>query len=110
MPGLDESREFIASLTVSILPTQAFGLLFPARGKHPACFSGWSKAKRALDANLAGTVEPWTLHNLRRYFSSTMAQLGVRLEDTERLLNRHTYFTEMRAAVDLYQRHLLDGE
>ena len=49
-----------------------------------------------------------------------MARLGIRLEVTERLLNhvsgtqsgvagiynRHTYFPEMREAVDLYDRHV----
>ena len=96
------------------------GLLFPARGSRETPFNGWSKSKASLDRRLGGTVEPWTLHDLRRYYSSTMARLGVRLEVTERLLNhvsgsvsgvaatynRYSYFTEMQEAVDLYHRHI----
>jgi hypothetical protein len=83
-------------------------------------FNGWSKSKTALDRRLGKAVEPWTLHDIRRYYSSTMARLGVRLEVTERLLNhvsgtqsgvagiynRHTYLAEMREAVDTYERHI----
>jgi integrase len=95
------------------------GLMFPARGKQSP-FAGWSKAKAALDRRLGGTVEPWTLHDCRRFYASTMARLGVRQEVTERLLNHrsgiisgiaavytlHDFMPEMRAAVDLYQNHL----
>lgn len=63
----------------------------------------------------------WTIHDTRRYFSSTMASLGTPIEVTERLLahktgsisqiaaiyNRHTYLPEMRAALEAYERHLL---
>jgi integrase len=96
------------------------GLLFPARGLRETPFNGWSKSKTALDRRLGKAVEPWTLHDIRRYYSSTMARLGVRLEVTERLLNhvsgtqsgvagiynRHTYLAEMREAVDIYERHI----
>ena len=95
------------------------GLIFPARGKQSP-FAGWSKAKAALDRRLGGTVENWTLHDIRRFYASTMARLGVRQEVTERLLNHrsgiisgiaavytlHDFMPEMRLAVDLYQNHL----
>ncbi|MEQ8651495.1 MAG: site-specific integrase [Kiloniellales bacterium] len=85
-------------------------------------FSGWSKSKKRLDTNFA--LEPWTLHDLRRTFSTIHAELGTPLHVTERLLNhssgtisgvaavynRHTYLGEMRKAIgryDQYFRNLL---
>lgn len=96
------------------------GLLFPARGARETPFNGWSKSKAALDRRLGDTVEPWTLHDLRRYFASTMARLGVKQEVTERLLNHrsgiisgiaavytlHDFMPEMRQAIDNYEEHL----
>ena len=96
------------------------GLLFPARGSRESPFNGWSKSKAALDRGLGGSVEPWTLHDLRRYFASTMARLGVRQEVTERLLNHrsgiisgiaavytlHDFMPEMRAAIEKYESFL----
>ena len=107
---------------ISIISSRVLkaGLLFPARGSRETPFNGWSKSKAALDRRLGKAVEPWTLHDIRRYYSSTMARLGVRLEVTERLLNhvsgtqsgvagiynRHTYFPEMREAVEKYESFL----
>ena len=117
----------ISSLATSILKSHVHSAslngatyLFPARGKSNCCFNGWSKSKGALDRRLGGAVEPWTLHDLRRYFASTMARLGVKQEVTERLLNHrsgiisgiaavytlHDFMPEMRQAVDSYQRHI----
>jgi integrase len=112
----------LGACAISIISSHASraGLLFPARGSRETSFNGWSKSKTALDRRLGRAVEPWTLHDIRRYYSSTMARLGVRLEVTERLLNhvsgtqsgvagiynRHTYFPEMREAVDSYERHI----
>jgi integrase len=93
------------------------GLLFPARGKDDRPFSGFSKAKTALDE--VCTIEPWTLHDLRRTFATGLQRLGVRLEVTEALLNhvsgtrrgivgvyqRHGYQDEMRAAMLLWENH-----
>ena len=95
-------------------------LYFPARGSDIKHFNGWSKAKAALDRRLGGTVAPFTLHDIRRFYASTMARLGVRQEVTERLLNHrsgiisgiaaiytlHDFLPEMRAAVDQYQLYL----
>jgi integrase len=117
----------ISSLAISILKSRVHSAsskdetyLFPARGKSNACFNGWSKAKAALDRRLGGTVAPWTLHDIRRFYASTMARLGVTQEVTERLLNHrsgiisgiaaaytlHDFLPEMRLTVDLYQNHL----
>src|SRR3546814_3177465 len=51
------------------------GYLFPAGKPKREVFNGWAKQKRALDAKLA--VAPWTLHDLRRTFSTNLAKLGV---------------------------------
>lgn len=107
---------------VNIISSYAFkpGLLFPARGSRESPFNGWSKSKAALDRGLGSSVEPWTLHDLRRYFASTMARLGVRQEVTERLLNHrsgiisgiaavytlHDFMPEMRAAIEKYESFL----
>ncbi len=63
-------------------------------------FSGWSKAKAALDARSG--VTDWVLHDLRRTVATNLQKLGVRLEVTEAVLNH----TGSRAGVvGLYQRH-----
>lgn len=90
-------------------------LLFPARGSTATPFNGWSKAKRGFDQPLG--LAPWTLHDLRRTFSSSLARLGTPIHVTEKLLNhvsgtlsgvaavynRHSYLPEMRAAVAAFE-------
>jgi integrase len=80
--------------------------------------SGYSKYKRRLDAQLG--LPNWTLHDLRRTFSSTMARLGTPIHITEKLLNhksgslsgvvgiynRYSYLDEMRAALETYEGHI----
>ncbi len=94
------------------------GLLFPSRLSDEACFNGWSKAKRAFDREIE--VADYTLHDIRRTFSSTMARLGTPIYVTERLLNhvsgtisgvaaiynRHSYKDEMKTALANYEEHL----
>jgi integrase len=91
------------------------GLLFPARGKTQTTFSGWSKAKREFDEALG--FGDYTLHDLRRTYSSNLARLGVPIHVTERLLNhvsgtvsgvaavynRHSYAEEMKEAVAAHE-------
>ena len=89
--------------------------VFPAHSKRTektTVFNGWSKPKAALDKKLS--INPWTLHDLRRTFASGMASLGVPQIVVEKLLNhvsggtqspiaqvynRYSYLDEMRAAV-----------
>ncbi len=96
-------------------------LLFPSRNKNGSVFNGWAKSKRQLDEPL-GDVAPYTLHDLRRTFASTLASLGIQIHVTEKLLNhksgvlsgiaaiynRYTYLDEMRAAVTRYDYYLLN--
>ncbi len=91
---------------------------FPARGNAAATFSGFSKSKKILDKRCG--IAPWVLHDLRRYFSSTLAKLGIEQVVTERLLghttgtlspvarvyNRHQYAEEMREAINRYDDYL----
>src|SRR5215831_1906539 len=81
---------------VPLLPTIAGTL--PARhesvrgcvfGRRGAGFPGWSRAKRALDAKLAKAghcMRPWTLHDLRRTFSTRLHDAGIEPLVVEALL------------------------
>ena len=82
------------------------GYLFTTTGATPV--SGYSKAKRRLDAKVAELngkqeLERWTLHDLRRTLATGMQRLGVRFEVTEAILN---HVGQSRAGVaGVYQRH-----
>jgi integrase len=90
-----------------------------AKGKETTVFNGWWKCKKALDEKLEG-VAPYNIHDLRRTFSSKMAELGTPIHVTEKLLNhvsgsfggvagiynRYTYLPEMRQALEAYDARL----
>ena len=90
--------------------------LFPSSVGTP--YSIWSDGKEALDA-LCG-VEGFVFHDFRRYLSTTMAKLRVPIDVTESILNhvsgsrsplqrvydRYDRLPEMRAAFELYEKHL----
>ena len=102
---------------IGILP-ESTDLLFPSRLSTETPFNGWSKSKRAFDQGI--DVTEYTLHDLRRTYSSTMARLSIPIHVTEKLLNhasgtisgiaavynRHTYQEEMQGAVILYEGHV----
>jgi len=70
-------------------------------GERGTPFSGWSKAKSALD--IASGFSGWWLHDLRRTLATGLQRLGVRLEVTEAVLN---HLSGSRAGVvGVYQRH-----
>jgi len=112
-----EHRIPIGTLTNEIINTipDTGDLFFPARGTTDHAFNGWSKSKKAFDGPIY--VTDYTLHDLRRTYSSNMARMGVPIHVTERLLNhvsgtitgvgavynRHTYMPEMRKAVSSYE-------
>ncbi len=93
-------------------------LVFPARGKLEQAYSGYSKAKRALDAAI--DLHDWTLHDLRRTAATGMAKLGVAPHVIERILNHSTgtfggvagvynrfqYLPEMRQALLLWEERM----
>ena len=89
------------------------------RGQPTTIFNGWPKAKTALDKKLEG-VAPYTLHDLRRTFSSQLAALGTPIHVTEKFLNhvsgtlsgvaavynRYSYAEEMSTAMVNHEQHL----
>ena len=93
-------------------------------GSRDGPFSGWSKAKSALDARLTGALgrvpAAWRLHDIRRTVATGMADLGVQPHVIEAVLNhisghkagvagvynRSTYATEKRAALDMWADHV----
>lgn len=93
-------------------------LLFPSRFEDEKPFNGFSKCKAAFDQDL--DLEPYTLHDLRRTFSSNMAKLGTPIHVTERILNhvsgtisgvaavynRHAYLDEMQQAFAVYEEYV----
>jgi integrase len=100
--------------------------VFPAARSHvngveTTIFNGWAKSKREFSKSFPG-IDHFTLHDLRRTFSSKMAQIGTPLHVTEKLLNhvsgsfsgvagvynRYTYAPEMRAAIDRYEQSLME--
>lgn len=95
--------------------------VFSGRDKRNATFNGWAKSKRHFDATLE-KVKPYTLHDLRRTFSTMHAKIGTPLHVTEKLLNhvsgsisgvaaiynRHSYLEEMREAVVGYEGFVRD--
>ena len=93
-------------------------LLFPSRLSDKKPFNGFSRSKKTFDSEI--NIEPYTLHDLRRTFSSVMAKLGTPIHVTEKILNhasgtisgvaavynRHSYQDEMRDAFCAYEAYL----
>jgi integrase len=72
----------------------AAGFIFTTTGRSPV--SGWSRMKDRLDAAMLAiarkerpgvTIEPWRLHDLRRTAVTGMAELGVRPDVIELVVN-----------------------
>lgn len=95
--------------------------LFSGNTEKNAYFNGWGKSKKRFDEKLQD-VAHYTLHDLRRTFSTLHAKIGTPIHVTEKLLNhvsgtlngvagiynRHTYLDEMREAINQYDQHLLE--
>jgi integrase len=83
-------------------------------------FTLWSVEKRALDRRLAGQVQSWRLHDLRRTAATRMCDIGVAPHVVEQILNhrsghksgvagiynRSSYEREVRAALALWSDHV----
>ena len=107
-------RSIMKSNRVHTLPITGYGRLLPSQQYK---FNSWSKAKVRMDQHTG--VTGYVLHDFRRYFSSTMARLGVPLHVTEQIIdhrsqltgvaaiyNRYDYLSEMREALLTYEAHL----
>jgi integrase len=96
----------------------------PIFGKSISGFSGWSAAKKRLDARLAKgstPIRPWRLHDLRRTMATRMAdELRILPHVVEAILNhrsgvvsgvaaiynRASYRAEKREALERWATHL----
>lgn len=88
------------------------------KGRRSTVITGYSAAKRAFDEECG--VTGWTLHDLRRTYSTGLASLGVAPHVIERLINhatgvisgvsatynRFAYLPEMREAAGKWEEHL----
>lgn len=96
-------------------------LLFPARGHDDRPFNGYSKAKAELERR--PSIRAWTLHDLRRTFSTRLGNLDVPQRVNDRLLNHISqgeisplgrvynlaaYLPQMRDAIARFEGHLTD--
>lgn len=93
-------------------------LLFPS-SKTGRVLIGWQKLKGELDKRCG--VAGWTLHDLRRTFSTLHAKIGTHPHVTEALLNhksgtispiakiynRYRWEKEMRDAMQLYEAYIV---
>ena len=98
------SAPVLATLT-PLIERGGKDLLF---GDGAGPFSGFSKAKAALDQRLAGAVTEWTIHDLRRSTATGMARIGISIPTIEKILN-HVSGT-FGGIVGVYQRHGFDAE
>jgi len=107
----------LAPTAMSILTSlPKTGFLFRARGRSTP-FNGFSTCKAVFDER--AKIAPWTLHDLRRTFSTGIARLGIAPHIKEMLLahstakdpveaiyDLHTYEGEMREALEKWEAHL----
>jgi integrase len=83
-----------------VKPRPEKGFVFLGRDKEKP-FNGFSKCKAELDER--ANIAPWTLHDLRRTFSTGIAKLGVLPHIKEMLLAHSTAKDPVEAIYDLHQ-------
>jgi len=108
--------DLVAAILETIPRRNTTDLLFPSKVSDERPISGWSKFKRELGDGIA----PWRLHDLRRTYRSTHAEIGTPREIAERLINHAAgvqtdveavydvwhYLPQMRTAVAAFEAHL----
>lgn len=112
-----EALSELAQSSVQLDDTSHSKLIFPSP-KTGRVFIGWGKLKAQLEKDSG--VTDWTLHDLRRTFSTIHARLGTPPHVTEALLNhktgtrtpiqriydRHNYLPQMKDAIERYDAWL----
>lgn len=112
-----EHQIHFGPMTAALLPPTQIGWLFPAKGRPQNAFNGFAQPKQAIEEKSGVS---FGLHDLRRTFSTKLAELKVAPHIIERLLNhirgelssiariynRHTYADECREALALWERHV----
>ncbi len=120
----------LSAAALGELDAVAGGEVWPSRGPvltttGRTTISGFSKAKRLVDAAIAEAGEAlpaWRVHDLRRTVATGFQKLGIRFEVTEAVLNhvsgarggvagiyqRHDWATEKRDALDAWARRIDD--
>jgi integrase len=114
--GIAHEVPLLPPITQTLPVRHGGACVFGRRGNG---FSGWSKSKTALDAKLAkagNSLKPWTLHDLRRTFSTRLHDAGIEPLVVEALLahkqqgvaavyNRASFRDAKRAALECW--HLI---
>jgi len=106
----------MAEAIISALP-HSDEFLFPGRDGNDT-FQGWSKAKLALDR--ASGISGYTIHDLRRVFSTRMAahtpphvlerilnHSAGEISGVAKIYNIYSYMDEMRSAIELWEAKLV---
>jgi integrase len=92
-------------------------------GRRDSGFSGWSKAKKELDARIAALndgkpLEPWVAHDFRRLIATTLTErlhvaphladviLGHAQGGVQAVYNLSEYVDERRRILEKWARHL----
>jgi integrase len=75
--------DMVAAELEAIPRLNSTDLLFPSAVSDERPISGWSKYKKRLGDSLP----PWVVHDLRRTFGTTLAEMEVEPHIVERLLN-----------------------
>jgi integrase len=65
-------------------------------------FTAWSRGKQELDQRLAGAVQSWRVHDLRRSVATKMADIGIEPHVIEAALNH--YSGHRRGVAGIYNR------
>jgi len=113
LPLMPMARAIIESVPQLVTRDQLFG-------QRSHGFTRWVQDKCALDERLAGQVQSWHLHDLRRSVATRMADLGIMPHVIEEILNhrsghkrgvagtynRSPYEREVRAALTLWEDHI----
>lgn len=104
---------------IALLPkARKSGPVFTATGSRDP-YNGYTYHLKLLQK--ASQTTDWTLHDLRRTFATGLAEMGTPIHVTEKALNhvsgtlsgvaaiynRHNYATEVRAAVELWEKAVL---